>query len=500
MKKILNKKVIIPIVAVITVAVLLLLFFSPNKSNKPVVDLSDTTVLEYRDIEKTISSSGIVESADSTLVYSTLAYLVESVNVELGDYVEKGQLLATLDDEVIQNQITSAQINLENTQTAQKQQLQAAKETYENFLYSLENGLNANLNAAELQVDNAYEAYSSAKKIYDEYLKTAPLIVAAKEALDKAQEDYNNASDTDREALKEALDKAKSDYNNVIKNDLTLEKYTQAVDKALEGYNTANKNLKSVKNALYDQLDAYETALNNAKANASDETIKESIRQLKVTLNDTKITAPVSGTVTAVYAKEGASGSGLLFVIEDTENLIVNTYIKGYDIGKVKEGLLVSVTCESIKNAVFEGIVLSIAPTANKNMYGTTDLTTEPLFATEVEITSAQSGLKIGMEADLDFIIESQKNIFAVPYDAVYVKNSKSYVICAQETSDKKYLLSEIAVEVGLDDDFDVVISGANLKEGMRILNSTENYRDLIGQELKSGVIDNSLTFPFMMG
>lgn len=499
MKKIFSKKVVIPIIAVIVVAVVIS-FFLPKKSNLPVVDLSETTVLEYRDIQKSISSSGIVESSDSTLVYSTLSSIVEEVSVKLGDYVEKGQLLATLDDEAIQNQITSAQINLENTQTAQKQQLQAAKETYENFLYSLENGLNANLNAAELQVDNAFEAYSSANKIYNDYLKTAPAIVSAQAALTQAEEDYKNATDDNRDDLKAALDVAKKNYNDTLKADLTAQKYSEAVEGALKGYQTAKKNLKSVENALNDQLSAYETAYKNAKANSSDEAIKESIRQLKVTLSDTKVKAPVSGTVTAVYAKEGGVGSGLLFVIEDTEKLIVDTYVKGYDVSKVKEGLAVLITSEAIKNEVFDGVITSIAPTANKNAYGTTDLTSNPIFATEVEITSTGSDLRIGMEVDLDFIIESQKNIFAVPYDAVFEKNSKSYVICAQETKDEKYLLSEIEVEVGLDDDFDVVIYGTQLKEGLRILNNCEDYRDLIGQELKSGVIDNSLTFPFMMG
>ena len=35
-------------------------------------------------------------------------------------------------------------------------------------------------------------------------------------------------------------------------------------------------------------------------------------------LKDTKIIAPISGTVTTVTAREGAIGMGVLFVVEDT--------------------------------------------------------------------------------------------------------------------------------------------------------------------------------------
>ena len=44
--------------------------------------------------------------------------------------------------------------------------------------------------------------------------------------------------------------------------------------------------------------------------------------QLQESLEDTRITAPCSGTVTAVYAEVGSTGSGLLFIIEDVDDLV----------------------------------------------------------------------------------------------------------------------------------------------------------------------------------
>lgn len=511
MKKSTKRFIILGIVLVLVILALFL-FLKPKSNSSAVVDLKDTTVLSLRDIKKSISGSGIVESADSTLVYSTLASLVESVDVKLGDYVVKGQLLAVLDSDSIQNQLTSAQISLNSAQTAQKQQLEAAQANYDNFVYALENGLNTTLNSAQAQADSAFEGYSKAKVAYNNYLKSNPAIVSAKANLDSAKTALESAktayeNDRDNDSLRVTYENAQSNYtaaqnnyNAVLNSDSVLKEYERAAQTALKGYETALTALKSVKNSLNDQLEAYETALKNAKESSSTESLEENIRQLKVTLADTQIKAPVSGTVTAVYAKKGASGSGLLFVIEDTENLIVDTSVKSYDIASVKEGLLVSITSEAIKDKEFEGIITSVAPTADKTAYGTTDISKEAAFSVDVEVTSKDSGLKIGMEVDLDFIIEEQNSVFAVPYDAVYEKGNKSYVICAEETKDGKYRLKEIEVSVGLDDDFDIVISSANLSSGMRILNDTDGYTDLIGKVLPSGTVDKTPIFPFQVG
>ncbi len=489
-----SKKKLIIVLAVIAVIVLLVisgLFLKPKNTAK-IVDLDDTTVLKIRDIEKTISGVGVVESSNSTLVYSTLGYLVEKVNVSLGDYVEKGDLLAVLEDDVIQNQITSAQLNLNQAETSLNQQVEMAQTNYDNFVYALENNLNTTLNSAKAQKESAFDAYESAKNALESYKKNSPAISAAKAELDLALQGYKNGTVT-----LEKVNEATKKYDEVLSSDPNFTQLKTALEGATKAYNAALVALESVENSLNDQLEAYETALKNAK-DANTDAAEESLRQLKVSLNDTKIKAPVSGTVTAVYAKEGASGSGLLFVIEDTENLIISTDIKGYDIDTLKEGVNVQISTEAIDDKVFNGVLTLVAPTANKTQYGTTDSSKEPLFAAEIEVTTKNSGLRIGMDADLDYIIEAQKSILAVPYDAVFERNGQNYVIVIEEQSDNKWLLKEVSVNVGMDDDLDIVVSG-DIREGMRVLNNADGYIEYIGQKLESGTIESS-PFPFPMG
>jgi len=59
-----------------------------------------------------ISTNGMVESVKSRNVYTTLGSIIERVNVEVGDIVRKGQVLAMLETAELKSQISSAEATL----------------------------------------------------------------------------------------------------------------------------------------------------------------------------------------------------------------------------------------------------------------------------------------------------------------------------------------------------------------------------------------------------
>lgn len=594
LKKIKKKNIIIICVAVVVV---LAVVFSTvkGKNNAAGLDLSDTTVLKYGDIKESISATGVVESAHSTKVYSTLTSSVKDVLVEVGDYVEEGQLMAELDDESIQNSISSQQASMNASSRSSSEQIKAAQSNYDNYKEGLDEGLNSSLISAQSQVDSAYDAYEKAVRTYERYkesidnnentssisaresLRQAEKAkTAAQEAYDATKSSYQsaystytstlsslteaktslttlkgkqttlqqeiaalgtdketekekknrelsevsaeittleaqiatlesslkeaetamNAAKTKQDSAKSSLDDAVASYNTAYASyratmttvDNTLEDYKISVDQAWDSYQTALTSLEATQKATQDQLESYENNLSSAKTNADTSVSRETIRQLEVQLEDTKITAPTSGTVTAVYATVGSTGSGLLFVIEDTEDLIVDTSIQEYDIGKVKVGAGVDITADALSDDVkINGSVKKIAPTAAKNSKGDTDTTTDAVYETEVTVTSKDTGLKIGMSVDLDYVVSEETHILAVPYDAVY-KNSQNEkcVIAAVEQSDGRYLLTQMKVTTGMDDELDIVISGDGIGEGLRILNEPDDYVALIGQTVQA--------------
>lgn len=530
--------------------------------NTQTVLASDTQVLSYTDLESSVSATGTVESSDTTKVYSTLAYQVKSVLVEVGDTVQEGDLLAELDAEPIENQIATQQTSMEVASGSAGAQVQSAYDAYENFKQGLDAGLNASLIGAQSQVDTAYDAYVRAQNAYDRYKEnvelgenTQVLSVEAQRnsaatALDQARKAESSADDAvdalddsideidkrmgeidkelkspdaleegqieqltaERKALEEqkaqletnlktakdglrqaqtaveqaqsAYDIAQATYNAAVRGeDQALSDYADAVDSAWRAYQTALTSLDSTKKGTEDQLEAYSDTLASANAGANTAVTQESIRQLSKTLDDAKITAPVSGTVTAVYASVGSSGSGLLFVIEDTDHLVISTSVKGYDLGDVKTGMTVEIKSDATGDSVIPGTLTTIAPTAKKNQLGDTEASNDPSFEAEVSVDSAESGLRIGMEARLSYIIARQTHVLAVPYEAVFTDEAGQSCILVLRTQEKEtYLVEKLPVTTGLDDDLDIAVSGTGVEEGLRVITDAKSYLSYIGK------------------
>lgn len=556
------------VLAVVVLAAAGGLLLRKKGANTQTVLASDTQVLSYTDLESSVSATGTVESSDTTKVYSTLAYQVKSVLVEVGDTVQEGDLLAELDAEPIENQIATQQTSMEVASGSAGAQVQSAYDAYENFKQGLDAGLNASLIGAQSQVDTAYDAYVRAQNAYDRYKENVELgentqvlsveaqrnsaataLDQAETALDTANEAYKAAKDAygtlpeldeqlqeakrrkqeledaqerlsveyvtlvvqietlekqkqtiessfesakqGRESARQAVEQAQSaydiaqaTYNAAVRGeDQALSDYADAVDSAWRAYQTALTSLDSTKKGTEDQLEAYSDTLASANAGANTAVTQESIRQLNQTLDDTKITAPVSGTVTAVYASVGSSGSGLLFVIEDTDHLVISTSVKGYDLGDVKTGMTVEIKSDATGDSVIPGTLTTIAPTAKKNQLGDTEASNDPSFEAEVSVDSAESGLRIGMEARLSYIIARQAHVLAVPYEAIFTDEAGQSCILVLRTQEKEtYLVEKLPVTTGLDDDLDIAVSGTGVEEGLRVITNAKSYLSYIGK------------------
>lgn len=629
----------------------------------------DVMTLSSTDLRRTVSATGTVESAQSVLVYSTQSYAVQEVLVEVGDYVEAGQLMAKLDDGVILDQIESQEAALSASNSASSAAIAAAEHNYEQYKAALDAGLNSSILNAESSVSNAYDnyvsayntyeryradlaagnnsavlsaentlesaenAYLSAQKTYDRYAESLDegenstilaqesalegaerSLSAAEDAYDSAQDAYDDAraqaeeaqtsyekaqarvSQAEREldeakekvailteqvntgeatkdqldaavveqntaqqtfdqakneetqasltlALRQAArdsaqsqasaaertleeaeaayDTAKTQYRSALNSaDDALEDYADAIDTAYEAYldaqvalesaqqdaqetladyadrlntayaayESAQAGLESTENAAQNQLQSYQDSLNSAYANASTSTGEVSLRQLRADLEGTEITAPAAGTVTAVYAEVGSSGAGLLFVIEDVDNLVVATSVKDYDVASVSTGMAVAIQSDSTGDQVYDGEVTSIAPTAAKNAAGETDTSGDISFATDVAVTSQDTGLRIGMSVELDFVLDEALNALSVPYDAVYTNDQgQTCLLVLEEGEDGELLLTELPVTTGLETDLDIAVEGDGLTEGVQVVTDPDRYLPLAGQEVALG-------------
>lgn len=104
------------IAAVVAVAVLAVVVI-PRKSRSASADLAYTQEkLGRRDIVNVYDGSGTINAADSYTVKSLVTGTVLTADFELGDSIEKGDILYTIDISDVENNLASAQLSVEQAQ------------------------------------------------------------------------------------------------------------------------------------------------------------------------------------------------------------------------------------------------------------------------------------------------------------------------------------------------------------------------------------------------
>jgi len=506
-------------VVLIVIALLAVRCSTAGREAGNTIAKSDTELLQTQDFMNTVSATGTVESTQTNYVYSTQAYQVLAVHADVGDKVQAGDLLCELDGSVLEDQIEAKELANSVSEKAAKQQVKTARDSYNAAKSALNSGANAGIISAQSGVQNAYDAWQKAIRTYNNYIGgTNATVVAqnnavasARNSVDLAKSAYqaalngipdNNISvDDPLPASYSSLLPQKTAYDNAqislatanaqsaaAQNtaDATLVEYQAAMDSAYNAYLAAQKQLNAAEVSAKAQLQSSQNALESAQIGANTDVANLTVEQLRESLEDTRIKAPISGTVTAAYAKVGANGTGLLFVIEDTDHLQIDTTVKAYDIGSVKEGLPVIIKSDSTGDQEFQGTIESIAPTSLKNSLGQTDTaSSDVLFDTKVAVTSPGTGLRIGMSARLTFVLDEQKGVLSVPYDAVYTNAAgQTCILAAEQASNGKYRIRELPVTQGIENDLYVVISGGGVKAGLIVITAPDKYRAKLNAEL----------------
>lgn len=409
------------------------------------------------------------------------------------------------------NAVDSAQIALEeaeNMESAAKAELESSRNELQNRQKELESLQTTAMQlyvtadeeseaagAPEMQSvsENTIEEAYNIEEPFDNSVQIENLnrqIEELKASISTQESAYESAV-LQVERAEQTLRNAKENLSIVLKQyeaakvsaDQTLEDYSEAVGSAYQSYQDALNNLEAAEAAANAQLQSYKNSLSSAQANAGNQAAEVSLNQLKVELDSTNITAPCSGTVTAVYANVGESGSGLLFVIEDLDHLVVNSSVKEYDIGTVQTGMQVEIKSEATGDKNISGEISSIAPTSMKSADGSTNISGDVEFATNITVSDRDTGLLIGMSVELEYIVEQLDQTMRVSYDEIYQNSAgEDCILALEKQKNGKYLVKEYTIETGIENDLEIAISGEELCEGMLIVANASDYQGLVGQ------------------
>lgn len=217
-----------------------------------------------------------------------------------------------------------------------------------------------------------------------------------------------------------------------------------------------------------------EAAITSYKNKVTDDTYsveeaKDTLATAKEAVSAQTVTAPVSGTITAVNNSNGdkLQNGGTVISIADLSDMLVNVSVDELDISTVEVGQSANITFDAIDDTTFTGKVVSIAETGSTNNSVTT-------YSVAVSIDSAK-GIKLGMNANVTIAIESKDNALVIPEEALIESNSKKYVrvVTSTTTVSKDTVVSELVsssklveITTGLEtEDYIEVLTGVTADE-----------------------------------
>lgn len=443
-----------------------------------------TTTLQKTSLTDSVSVNGTVASGSTASVTasdSVKTYKVTSVNVAVGDTVKKGDVIATLDTTDVEKQI-------ENAQESYSDSVEEAQTNYNNSVADQATNLaqlQDDLNKAQEDYDTlGLERYSSMQDssmadktnreiveyyygLYTEKIAQLENTVANLQIqLTNAQRDGNadqqQSIQGQLEDYQSQLSVAKGQCNipelNLHGFDAIsqcynqIEQYREALEKAQQTYdNAVTTNARSV--------DSAETKLEQASRTS------DTLTDLQTTLENCTLTATMDGTITELNATVGSVCSGTVATIQDVSDLTVEVTIPASSVGKLSTGMQCNITSDATGDTVVTGTLTRIDPVANS----------EGTFGATVTVNGADSGLLIGISAQVEIVVNQKENVFTVPRDAVGThEDGSTYVLRKTGGEGVDMTFEEVTVTTGDSNDYYIEISGDDLNEGDVIRSSSD--------------------------
>jgi len=366
------------------------------------------------DLVITASGSGNIEISKEVRLAFGVGGRIDKIYVDDGDNVTEGDVLAKLETDALEMALTQAQVALTRAEVAVTT-------------------ANVTLRTAKHSLDEARDLY------------TWPVIRVARADVDDAEA-----------FLQYVLDKGLP-YETVAYAQARLDAAESKLDAMIRSYDTEEVAIKKMEVELAEQ--------SLELAQQSVEQARQSVEQAQKNLNEATLTAPFDGVVASVYADEGdvipsptMAPTAIIHLI-DLTTMELNVEVDEIDIPGVKLGQRVIIEVDALPALPLEGEVTFISSLAKEEA---------GVVLYEVTIgfdVPEGSGLKAGMSAEADIVIDERSNVLLVPDRAIKQDsqgNSVVEVMVGKEAQERP-------VVIGISDGYQTEIVDG-LKEGETVV------------------------------
>jgi HlyD family secretion protein len=334
-----------------------------------------------------VSAAGVVMPARMVSLGFKVAARIVQVRVGEGDNVKQGDILARLDDSILQKQIAQAQAAVV---LAQKQlaQLKAG-------------GTPDQIAAAQAALNAANANYEKVRRgpTADELAQLKANLDSAQAALGQAQAAYDRAGG------------AANPFIGQTRESLQLQQATNTYNAALAAYDQARSHPTAAELAgAYAQVQQAQGALAGLTptqqaievARAQVDSAQAALDLAQAQSPDYAIVAPFDGTIATKNIEVGqiAQPGVPALVLGDLTTLqIETTDLAEADAPKVKVGAAATVTSDNFPGKTFQGTVAHVAPLAN-------DHGGDKVFKVTVALVPADlAELKWGMTTNVEITV-----------------------------------------------------------------------------------------------
>lgn len=460
-----KRKPVIIVSAILVVIIIFIIsltscFMGSAPENTSSAPVTETALIEKQNLVNSISVSGTVEGDNLIKITSTINSKIKSLNVGIGDYVKKGDVLCIFDSSALQDEYDS----LKETVEKSEEMNQTAHEINERNLRNAETEKEAVLTQAQRNIDNAiserdkaYEKYNNLVGKYNQY---------AAEKDDLYNQFQSSGDEMTYQEYQETLQLFKSTEAELDALENQLSTYDNAVQTAQDSYDSAERSADSTIQSIKDTINSEKYNTDSSSANQ--------LEKLSEKISECTVKAPRDGIVTSLNAAEGSiPTTDAIMTIEDSSNLKINVKIKEVDILNVREGMEAVIRTNATGDKEFKGTVSKVV-----NIFSGADPLTQNEGGYTAEITvddNNDTELLIGMNAKVKIITDEKDNVLAVPYDAISEDNT---IYIARQQSDGSYKSEAVTIEKGLESDYYTEIISSDVKEGDLIILSPQSMHD----------------------
>jgi HlyD family secretion protein len=413
---------------------------------------------------------------DDLLAGPSAKELAEATAAVASAQAQLDDVLAGASDEQL-NQARAALISAQAAQRAAEDLLAAQDER---ILLTRQK-----LTMAEIDLESAkyfYDALANdwQHKDYADFSPEAQAYQDAQKAYNVALARFNlSLADINDSAYRSAQAQVAQAQANLV---ALTEEQTVDLANARQQLAVAQLNLSNLTEDKTAQLASARAQLAQAKANlaklqdgASEEEIaiseaqvaqtKVALENARARLEETALTAPFDGMITAVHVAAGERASGQAIELIDPSSIEVILFVDEIDIGGISEGQATTITLETWPDQELTGQVTAISPKA---------LVQQGIVAYEVHITFDSNTLPVraGMTANADLLTAERVDVLLVPNRAISADRETGTYYVNRISGDET---ERTEVSIGLrDSQFTEITAG--LQEGDKI--SLEEVQD----------------------